>query len=77
MRNGFYKLLKQYKLPYIEEFDITNDNYDEQGGLVAMSKILEQKKRPDAVIAINGREIPQATLIEPQLIVRDSYRKIS
>ncbi len=52
LRACFRKMLRQLKLEYIPEFDVTNLHYDETGGLEAMDTILSHGK-PDVVICVN------------------------
>lgn len=53
LRACYHKLLKSYGLEYRQEFDVTNQYYDESGGYAAMCRILEHQEKPDAVIAVN------------------------
>jgi len=53
LRAAYRKLLNSYGLAYNEAFDVPDLHYDENGGYAAMTQILKEKERPDAVIAVN------------------------
>ncbi|MBB5218712.1 DNA-binding LacI/PurR family transcriptional regulator [Treponema rectale] len=53
LHDCYKTMLKKKGIPYIPEFDVENERYDEVGGHEAMNKIFDSGKVPDVVIAVN------------------------